>query len=77
MQFIRKAEPRFDMFFPGYRWLVLNDFVLFLKQESGSRLEASRFEGSKGSKDEKGIQQGVVREVEGKGIFNFFQIQEI
>ena len=40
--------------------VVLNDFVLFLKQESGSRLE--------GSKDEKGIPQSAAREVEGKGI---------
>ena len=35
--------------------VVLKDFVLFLKQESGSR-------------DEKGILQSVAREVEGKGI---------
>ena len=42
--------------------VVLNDFVLSLKQESGSRLE--------GSRDEKGIQQSVAREVE--GIFKLF-----
>ena len=46
--------------------VVLNDFVLFLKQESGSRAQGSK---AQGSRDEKGIQQSVAREVEGKGIF--------
>ena len=44
--------------------VVLNDSVFFLKQESGSRTKARRLEGSS---DEKGIQQSVAREVEGKG----------
>ena len=45
--------------------VVLNDFILFLKQESGSRLEGSRLK-------EKGIPQSVAREVEGKGILKLF-----
>ena len=31
-----KAEPRFAMFFSKLQMVVLNDFVLFLKQESSS-----------------------------------------
>ena len=38
--------------------VVLNDFVLFLKQESGSSAQ--------GSRDEKGIRRSVAREVEDK-----------
>ena len=44
--------------------VVLKDFVLFLKQESGLRAQ--------GSRNKKGIQQIVAREVEGKGIFKPF-----
>ena len=46
--------------------VVLNNFVLFLKQESGSRAQGSKVQGSRleGSRDEKGIQQSVAREVE-------------
>ena len=46
--------------------VVLNDFVLFLKQESGSKTQDSRLEGSS---DEKGIQPSVAREVEDKVYF--------
>ena len=50
--------------------VVLNDFVLFLKKESGSRAQGSKAQGLKaqGSRlKEKGIPQSVVREVKGKG----------
>ena len=47
--------------------VVLNDFVLFLKQESGSRAQRLK---AQGSREEKGIQQSVAREVE--GIFELF-----
>ena len=49
--------------------VVLNDFVLFLKQESGSRARGLKAQRLEGSRDEIGIQQSVAREVEGKRIF--------
>ena len=49
--------------------VVLNYFVLFLKQESDSRAQ--------GSKDEKRIPQMLHARSKVKEFFNFFQIQEI
>ena len=42
LQSNNKAEPRFAMFFSKLQMVVLNDFVLFLKQESGSRAQGSK-----------------------------------
>ena len=64
LQSNNKAQPRFPLLFSKLQMVVLNDFVLSLKQESGSR-------------DEKGIQQSVAREVESKGIFlTFFKFRK-
>ena len=57
--------------------VVLNDFVLLLIQESGSRAQGSKARSLEGLRDEKGIQQSVAHEVEGKGIFqNFFKFRK-
>ena len=47
LQSNKKAEPRFAMFFSRLQMVVLNDFVLFLKQESGSRAQGSKAPGMK------------------------------
>ena len=47
LQSNKKAEPRFAMFFSRPQMVVLSDFVLFLKQESGSRAQGSKALGMK------------------------------
>ena len=44
---IKKAEPRFALFSSRLQTVVLKDFVLFLKQESGSRVQGSKARGIK------------------------------
>ena len=67
LQSNKKAEPRFAMLFSRLQRVILNDFVLFLKQESGSR--------GQGSKDAKAKCCTRGRKV--KEFLNLFQIQEI
>ena len=44
LQSNKKAEPRFAMLFSRLQRVILKDFVLFLKQESGSRVKARRMQ---------------------------------
>ena len=55
--------------------VVLNDFVLFLKQESGSRAQGSKAQGSKARGMKKAFSK--VLHARSKEFLNFFQIQEI
>ena len=73
--------------------VVLNDFVLFLKQESGSRVQGSkvqgskarrlkgskarRLEGSKARRMKKAFSKVLHAKSKVKEFLNFFQIQEI
>ena len=59
---------------------VLNDFVLFLKQESGSRAQGSKIQGSKAQRLEgwkKAFNKVLYARSKVKEFFNSFQIQEI
>ena len=59
---IERAEPGL-LCFSRLQVVILKDFVMFLKQGSGSKLKGSRLEGSR---DEKGIQQSVASDAKGK-----------
>ena len=72
LQSNNKAESRFVMFFSKLQMVVLNDFALFLKQESGSRAQGSKARGMK-----KAFSKVLHARSKVKEFFNFFQIQEI
>ena len=65
---IKKVEPRFAMFFSRLHMAVLKDFVLFLKQESGSR--GSRLEGLKARGMKKAFSQVLQAKSKIKNILN-------
>ena len=68
---IKKAEPRFAMFFQATDGRF-KKFCTVLKTRIS--LEVSRLEGSR---DEKGISKVLHARSKVKEFFNFFQIQEI
>ena len=72
----RVAGPGFAMF-SRLQIVVLNDFVLFLKQESGSRAQGSKAQGSKARTMKKAFRKVLYARSKVKEVFNFFQIQEI